>query len=184
MQTKNSLLLSHGQLANYNAVISADFADELTTCDTSHTLYEFCRNFPEVRSTVVHFQLRNLIWATSCHDMFVVHTNRIVHWNMLTGDSAVVLDLTGTKPDSLAKAMGVVHISTSCVKGSLAAAGAPHRCSHFVSGYGVVYSCACTCKCVRIHEQAPFFLEYSCSAAVYDPVGKFDACIPVYLNLW
>ena len=133
-------MVCHGLGAASKTVLSADFADELTSCDTSHTLYDFYRNFPEVHSTVVHFQLRNLIWSTSCHDLFVVHTNRIVHWNILTGDSAVVLDLTGSKPDSLARAMGVVHISTSCVKGSLAAAGAPCRRPHFTVQDG---NCAC-----------------------------------------
>lgn len=115
----------------------AAFGDELSSCDTSHTLYKFYRNFPEVHSTVVHFQLRNLIWSTSCHDVFVVHNNRIVHWNILTGDSTVVLDLTGTKSDSLARSMGVVHISTSCVKGSLAAAGV--HCFPVVSAISSVH---------------------------------------------
>jgi hypothetical protein len=42
---------------------------------------------------------------------------------MLTGENEAILDLTGAKSDSLARHMGVVHISTSCVKDSLAAAG-------------------------------------------------------------
>jgi hypothetical protein len=161
-------------LANcFERVFYAELGDELTTCETGHELYKFYRNFPEVHSTVVHFQLRNLIWSTSSHDLFVVHSNRIVHWNMLTGDNDVVLDLTGTKSDSLSRSMGVVHVSTSCVKGSLAAAGAQFNCPSSllstIERSSVHTSHACCCPGSAV-------LEYAMKCCLLWPHSGLSRC--------
>lgn len=46
--------------------------------------YEFVRNSRSVHSTVVHFQLRNLLAATSANDVFVVHDNCVNHFSPAT----------------------------------------------------------------------------------------------------
>ena len=40
-------------------------------------------------------QLRNLVWATSRNDVFVVHDNCVEHWNPATRRRSPVLDLSG-----------------------------------------------------------------------------------------
>ena len=32
----------------------------------------------------MHFQLRNLVWATSKHDVYVAHNNCVHHWSPVT----------------------------------------------------------------------------------------------------
>ena len=46
--------------------------------------YDFYRNNRAVHATVVHFQLRNLLWATSAHDVYVMLDSAVNHWNPLT----------------------------------------------------------------------------------------------------
>ena len=57
--------------------------------------YAFLRNWRSVASSIVHFQLRNLLWAASAHDVAVVYDNRVQHWNSVTRAVSDVLDLRG-----------------------------------------------------------------------------------------
>jgi hypothetical protein len=57
--------------------------------------YAFVRNWRTVASSIVHFQLRNLLWAASAHDVAVVYDNRVQHWNSVTRTVSDVLDLRG-----------------------------------------------------------------------------------------
>jgi hypothetical protein len=36
-----------------------------------------------VHTTIVHFQLRNLVWATSAHDVYVMLDSCINHWSTI-----------------------------------------------------------------------------------------------------
>ena len=62
---------------------------------TNGKYYRFAHNTRAVRSNFVHFQLRNLVWATSKHDAYVMNENRIVHWNAATRRATTALDLDG-----------------------------------------------------------------------------------------
>ncbi|KAJ8480638.1 hypothetical protein OPV22_024365 [Ensete ventricosum] len=53
------------------------------------------RNSRSVRSTILHFQLRNLVWATSKHDVYLMSHYSLVHWSALTRDKYEVLNLAG-----------------------------------------------------------------------------------------
>jgi hypothetical protein len=57
--------------------------------------YAFMRNWRAVASSILHFQLRNLLWAASAHDVAVVYDNRVQHWNSVTRSVTDVLDLRG-----------------------------------------------------------------------------------------
>ena len=57
--------------------------------------YRFAHNTRAVRSNFVHFQLRNLVWATSKNDAYVMSENRVVHWNAATRRATTALDLDG-----------------------------------------------------------------------------------------
>mmetsp|Transcript_2996 Transcript_2996/g.7399 ORF Transcript_2996/g.7399 Transcript_2996/m.7399 type:complete len:489 (-) Transcript_2996:1285-2751(-) len=80
--------------------------------------FDFVRNNRAVHSNIVHFQLRNLVWATSRNDVFLVHDNAVNHWSPATRKTTEVLNLRGRGPG-----LGRVQISTLCVREGLLAAG-------------------------------------------------------------
>lgn len=96
---------------------------ECTTVTKESDFFEFWRNSRSVKSTYVHFQLRNLLWATSKHDVFVTHDNCIRHWSTISRQSEKIMDLNGGPEGRHAPGLGCVQISTMCVKDSIAAAG-------------------------------------------------------------
>lgn len=102
----------------------------LTQCPKRSPFFEFAHNTRAVRPTFVHFQLRNLVWATSKHDAYVVSENRVVHWNAATRRATAVLDLdggaSGVRAGGGAATAGDfprVQVSTTCVRDGLMAAG-------------------------------------------------------------
>ena len=40
-------------------------------------------------------QLRNLVWATSKHDVYLMHSYSLMHWSPLTGKGTEVLNVSG-----------------------------------------------------------------------------------------
>lgn len=84
--------------------------------------FDFFSNSREVKSTIVHFQLRNLAWATSKHDVYVMHDGTILHWDAATKQKTTVLDLNGMgMPNDVS--LGSVQISTMIAKDDLVIAG-------------------------------------------------------------
>ncbi|GJP45715.1 hypothetical protein CLOM_g5063 [Closterium sp. NIES-68] len=83
------------QYKNYkNLDVSLDAVDkEVQQVATGSGFYEFAYNTRAVKSTIVHFQLRNLVWATSAHDVYSLHHHVINHFSPLTRKSSQVLDL-------------------------------------------------------------------------------------------
>uniref|UniRef100_A0A161XRW1 Uncharacterized protein n=1 Tax=Daucus carota subsp. sativus TaxID=79200 RepID=A0A161XRW1_DAUCS len=57
--------------------------------------YEFRRNSRSVRSTIHHFQLRNLVWATSKHDVYLMSHFSVIHWSSLACNKSEVLNVSG-----------------------------------------------------------------------------------------
>lgn len=53
-------------------------------------LFQFWRNYRAVHTNIVHFQLRNLVWATSAHDVYVMLDSCINHWSTLSRQSTQV----------------------------------------------------------------------------------------------
>eukprot|EP00775_Hariotina_reticulata_P005629 gene5629-5868_t len=99
-----------------------------TRLPTECGLYAFTRNWRGVSSSIVHFQLRNLLWAVSPHDVFVVYDNRVQPQRLVTEcDSSTsasdVLDLRGAPRGHRIPGLGKVQVSTLCVSGGLLAAG-------------------------------------------------------------
>ncbi|KAI0564154.1 WD40 repeat containing protein [Gracilaria domingensis] len=85
--------------------------------------YDFFKNTRKVKCNIVHFQLRNLAWATSKHDVFVMHEGVVVHWDSCAKRKSKVLDLSGSTtsgPNSLGM---LVQISTLIAKDDLVIAG-------------------------------------------------------------
>lgn len=84
--------------------------------------YQFFRNTRRVKCSIVHFQLRNLAWATSKHDVFVMHDAAVVHWDAAARRKSQVLDLSGSSSGA-ATGLGMVQISTMIAKDDIAIAG-------------------------------------------------------------
>ena len=84
--------------------------------------FDFFKNTRRVKCSIVHFQLRNLAWATSKHDVFVMHDGVIVHWDAAAKRKNSVLDLTGSGTSG-SSALGLVQVSTMIAKDDLVVAG-------------------------------------------------------------
>ncbi|XP_038685019.1 uncharacterized WD repeat-containing protein C2A9.03-like [Tripterygium wilfordii] len=91
--------------------------------------YEFRRNSSSVKSTILHFQLRNLVWATSKHDVYLMSHFTVVHWSSLTCTRSEVLNVSGhvapteKHPGSLLEGFSQTQVSTLAVKDNLLVAG-------------------------------------------------------------
>ena len=95
-------------------------------------LFSFLHNYSFVHSTIVHFQLRNLLWATTSHDVYAVHNNCIMRNHVVTQHSRLVLDLTGAERGT--QNAGQVHVSTMCAAHGLIAAGAHSAAQNYFLG--------------------------------------------------
>ncbi|KAK1270387.1 hypothetical protein QJS04_geneDACA004359 [Acorus gramineus] len=73
--------------------------------------------------------LRNLVWATSKHDVYVMSNFSVIHWSSLSFNSSVVLNFSGhiapseKHPGSLLEGFTETQISTLAVKENLLVAG-------------------------------------------------------------
>lgn len=87
-----------------------------------YSFYDFRKNSRSVKSSILHFQLRNLVWATSKHDVYLISQFSIMHWSSLTCKSSEVLNVSGhvapseRHPESLLE--GFTHSSQyTCSEG-------------------------------------------------------------------
>lgn len=93
------------------------------------SFFRFAKNTRRVKCSIVHFQLRNLVWATTSHDVFLMHEANIVHWDAAAKRRTQVIDLSGSvrsdadAEDSSGGALGTVQISTMIAKDDLVIAG-------------------------------------------------------------
>ncbi|GMH14478.1 hypothetical protein Nepgr_016319 [Nepenthes gracilis] len=91
--------------------------------------YEFRHNSRSVKSTILHFQLRNLVWATSKHDVYLMSHFSVIHWNSLKCNKSEVLNVSGhvapteKHPGSLLEGFTQTQVSTLAVKKNLLVAG-------------------------------------------------------------
>lgn len=91
--------------------------------------YEFFYNTRLVKPTILHFQLRNLVWATSKHDVYLVSNYSVMHWSSLTGNLSEILNFAGhvapteKHAGSLLEGFSQTQISTLAVKDNFLVAG-------------------------------------------------------------
>ncbi|KAK1318264.1 hypothetical protein QJS10_CPB04g01454 [Acorus calamus] len=119
------------QYKNYeNVPSSGKLADmECKQIEKGGNYYEFWHNTRMVKPTFFHFQLRNLVWATSKHDVYVMSNFSVIHWSSLSFNSSVVLNFSGhiapseKHPGSLLEGFTETQISTLAVKENLLVAG-------------------------------------------------------------
>lgn len=85
--------------------------------------FDFLANTRRVTSSIVHFQLRNLLRATSKHDIYVMRHNCVNHWDLMSYRCTQVLNLQGGTSGPLMSSIGTVSISTLCTGGGLLVTG-------------------------------------------------------------
>ncbi|KAM5575797.1 putative WD repeat-containing protein C2A9.03 [Rosa sericea] len=106
-----------------------DLEKECLQVEKGKSFYDFHYNTRLVKSTIVHFQLRNLLWATSKHDVYLMQNFSVMHWNSLHRRGSEVLNVakpivpTEKRPGLLARPLSRVQISTMAVKENLLVAG-------------------------------------------------------------
>ncbi|CAI5972017.1 unnamed protein product [Closterium sp. NIES-65] len=106
--------------------LACQFSQEVQQVTTGSNFYEFTHNTRAVKSTIVHFQLRNLVWATSAHDVYSLHHHVINHFSPLTRKSTPVLDL-GNPLVARRHAPPHAHAPTAGARGAGGAGGAVGR---------------------------------------------------------
>lgn len=119
------------QYKNYeNIPQSGDISEkECKSTEKGNCYYEFRRNSRSVKSTILHFQLRNLVWATSKHDVYLMSHFSIIHWSSLSCTKNEVLNVSGhvapseKHPGSLLEGFTQTQVSTLAVRDNLLVAG-------------------------------------------------------------
>lgn len=72
--------------------------------------FQLVRNVRSVHAHIVHFQLRNLVWATSRNDVYLVTDNCITHWSPITRRATPVMDLGGPPAAPLLSGVGRMQV--------------------------------------------------------------------------
>ncbi|WOL13934.1 hypothetical protein Cni_G22714 [Canna indica] len=91
--------------------------------------YEFQRNTRSVKSTILHFQLRNLVWARSKHDVYLMSHHSVLHWSALNFQKTEIINVAGhiapneKHPGSLLEGFSQTQVSTLAVRDNLLIAG-------------------------------------------------------------
>ncbi|KAM3695956.1 hypothetical protein ACJW31_06G001900 [Castanea mollissima] len=114
------------------------------------------RNSRSVKPTILHFQLRNLVWATSKHDVYLMSNFSVIHWSSLNCTRQEVLNVSGhvapseKLPGSLLEGFTQTQVSSLSVKekqllaggfqGELICKSASQRY------YRLIKHCRCSCS--------------------------------------
>ncbi|KAK4387972.1 hypothetical protein Sango_2403800 [Sesamum angolense] len=84
--------------------------------------FEFFHNTRLVKPTILHFQLRNLVWATSKHDVYLISNYSVMHWSSLLRNLTEVLNFSGhivpteRNPGTFLEGFTRTQLSTLAVK--------------------------------------------------------------------
>ncbi|KAK8681251.1 hypothetical protein V6N13_053657 [Hibiscus sabdariffa] len=119
------------QYKNYeNIPASSDAVDkECKQVEKGGKHYEFFHNTRLVKPTILHFQLRNLVWATSKHDVYLMSNYSVMHWSSLSCKLSEILNFAGLvaptekHPGSLLEGFTQTQISTIAIKDNFMVAG-------------------------------------------------------------
>ncbi|XP_004492051.1 uncharacterized WD repeat-containing protein C2A9.03-like isoform X2 [Cicer arietinum] len=113
-----------------NILVSGETVDkDCSKVEKSGKYYDFFYNTRMVKPTILHFQLRNLVWATSKHDVYLVSNYSIMHWSSLSGNLSEIINFAGHVaptercPGNLLEGFSQTQISTLAVKDNFLVAG-------------------------------------------------------------
>ncbi|TYI75976.1 hypothetical protein E1A91_D06G044800v1 [Gossypium mustelinum] len=116
------------QYKNYESLSGSreGMEKECLQVEKGNAFYDFQFNTRLVKSTIVHFQLRNLLWATSKHDVYLMQNYSVMHWSSLLRKGKEVLNVAKPIVPNLkrqSQQLSRVQISTMAVKENLIVAG-------------------------------------------------------------
>ncbi|XP_057957703.1 uncharacterized WD repeat-containing protein C2A9.03-like [Malania oleifera] len=119
------------QYKNYeNVPSSGEVVDkECKPVQKGGNYFDFFHNTRLVKPTILHFQLRNLVWANSKHDVYLMSNYSVMHWSSLSCNLSEVLNFAGhvapkeRHNGSLMEGFTQTQISTLAVKDNYMVAG-------------------------------------------------------------
>ncbi|WCJ27515.1 Transducin/WD40 repeat-like superfamily protein [Euphorbia peplus] len=119
------------QYKNYENIPLSGLAvdKECKQIDKGGNYYQFFLNTRLVKPTILHFQLRNLVWATSKHDVYAMSNYSVMHWSSLSCNLSEVINFAGhvapseKHAGSLLEGFTQTQISTLAVKDNFLVAG-------------------------------------------------------------
>ncbi|KAL7177043.1 hypothetical protein ACSBR2_030384 [Camellia fascicularis] len=122
------------QYRNYeNIPLSGEVVDkECKQMEKGGNYYEFFYNTRLVKPTILHFQLRNLVWATSKHDVYLMSNYSVMHWSSVSSNLSEVINFSGhvapteRHTGSLLEGFTQTQISTLAVRDNFLVAGGFH----------------------------------------------------------
>ncbi|KAL5221577.1 hypothetical protein ABZP36_026290 [Zizania latifolia] len=120
------------KLKNYRNYQNLSYAREeaLQECkkvEKDGPYYNFQYYTRQARPSIVHFQLRNLVWATTKHDVYTMHNQSLTHWSsldqisteLINADDCIIPKQRGHGSHSVA----MVQVTTMAVDDSLLVVG-------------------------------------------------------------
>uniref|UniRef100_A0ACD6A2Z5 Uncharacterized protein n=1 Tax=Avena sativa TaxID=4498 RepID=A0ACD6A2Z5_AVESA len=113
---------------NYqNLSYAREDLQECKQVETDSPYYDFQYNTRRARPSIVHFQLRNLVWSTTKHDVYTVHNQSLTHWSsldqisteLINGDDCIIPKQRGHGSQSVS----MVQFTTMAVDNDLLVVG-------------------------------------------------------------
>uniref|UniRef100_A0A0D3BNB2 Uncharacterized protein n=1 Tax=Brassica oleracea var. oleracea TaxID=109376 RepID=A0A0D3BNB2_BRAOL len=123
------LLVSSTILVSTIYIICLMTSQDCMATQKGAIFYDFWRNSRSIKSSILHFQLRNLVWATSKHDVYLMSQFLVSHYSTLTSGKHEVLNVQGQvspsekHPGSLLEGFTKTQVSTLAVKDKFLVAG-------------------------------------------------------------
>ncbi|ONM02671.1 uncharacterized isoform X1 [Zea mays] len=125
---------------------------ECMPAEKGQLYYEFQHSTRSVKPTIRHFQLRNLVWATTRHDVYLMSNFSVLHWSAMTYKKQEVINLQGHVTPcekhhrNHYEGFYQTPVSTLAVKHNLLVTGGFHGeiICKFLDRQGVSYCCKTT----------------------------------------
>uniref|UniRef100_A0A0E0EN08 Uncharacterized protein n=1 Tax=Oryza meridionalis TaxID=40149 RepID=A0A0E0EN08_9ORYZ len=148
----DNLSFSRDRYRKTRMVQYANFENACTPVDKGALFYEFQYNTRSVKPTILHFQLRNLVWATTRHDVYLLSQRSVLHWSPFASEKHKVIDLQGHITPSekhqgnVSEGFYQAQVSTLAVRGNLLVAGGfrGELICKFLDREGISYCCKST----------------------------------------
>ncbi|XP_047069153.1 uncharacterized WD repeat-containing protein C2A9.03-like [Lolium rigidum] len=114
--------------------------------------YEFKHNTRSVKPTILHLQLRNSVWATARHNVYLMSYFSALHWSPLTSEKQEIIDFEGhvapyeKHQGNFYEGFYQTEVTTLAVKNNLLLAGGFHGelICKVLDREGISYCCKLT----------------------------------------
>lgn len=97
---RSNRILRYGNFANFDHDFDS-LKSQHSTVEEGNLFYRFRYAKLKCRCSIVHFQLRNLLWALSRNDLFYPHDSTIRHWSPGQRNASTLVDLHNSEVDTV-----------------------------------------------------------------------------------